>query len=72
MERKTESQRYQLADNGYAERISPSSKWFIVKIETAEEIVSVLPNVTLKDIIRKPIEANHLDQIIQTAILSKQ
>lgn len=30
---------------------------FISGLDSAEEIISVLPNVTLKDIIRKPIEA---------------
>jgi DNA-binding NarL/FixJ family response regulator len=45
---------------------------FISGLDSAEEIISVLPNVTLNDIIRKPIEADYLNQIIQTAILSKQ
>jgi CheY-like chemotaxis protein len=45
---------------------------FISGLDTAEEIISVLPNVTLKDIIRKPIEVDYLNQIIQTAILSKE
>jgi hypothetical protein len=30
----------------------------------------VLPNVSLNDIIRKPVEAERLNEIIQTAILS--
>jgi CheY-like chemotaxis protein len=42
---------------------------FISGLDSAEEIISVLPNVTLKDIIRKPIEADRLNQIIQNAIL---
>jgi CheY-like chemotaxis protein len=43
---------------------------FISGLDSAEEIISVLPNVTLNDIIRKPIEADSLNQIIQNAILS--
>ena len=41
---------------------------FISGLDSAEEIISVLPNVTSNDIIRKPIEADRLNQIIQNAI----
>lgn len=43
---------------------------FISGLDSAEEIISVLPNVSLNDIIRKPIEADHLNQVIQNSILS--
>jgi CheY-like chemotaxis protein len=43
---------------------------FISGLDTAEEIISVLPNVTLNDIIRKPIEADRLNQIVQAAVSS--
>jgi CheY-like chemotaxis protein len=43
---------------------------FISGLDSAEEIISVLPSVTLNDIIKKPIEADRLNQIIRTALLS--
>jgi CheY-like chemotaxis protein len=43
---------------------------FISGLDSAEEIISVLPNVTLNDIIKKPIEADRLNPIIRTALLS--
>jgi DNA-binding response OmpR family regulator len=43
---------------------------FISGLDSAQEIISVLPNVSLNDIVRKPIEASHLNQIIQNAISS--
>jgi DNA-binding response OmpR family regulator len=43
---------------------------FISALDSAQEIISVLPNVSLNDIVRKPIEASHLNQIIQNAISS--
>jgi FixJ family two-component response regulator len=43
---------------------------FISGLDSAQEIISVLPNVSLIDIVRKPIEASHLNQIIQNAISS--
>jgi DNA-binding response OmpR family regulator len=43
---------------------------FISGLDSAEEIISVLPNVTLNDIIKKPIEADRLNQIIRSALLS--
>jgi CheY-like chemotaxis protein len=43
---------------------------FISGLDSAQEIISVLPNVSLNDIIRKPVEAERLNEIIQTAILS--
>ena len=44
--------------------------FFISGLDSAQEIISVLPNVSLIDIVRKPIEASHLNQIIQNAISS--
>ena len=41
---------------------------FISGLDTAEEIVSVLPDVRLNDIIRKPIEINRLNQIVRNKI----
>ena len=43
---------------------------FISGLDSAQEIISVLPNVSSNDIIRKPIDADSLSQIIQNALLS--
>jgi DNA-binding response OmpR family regulator len=43
---------------------------FISALDSAQEIISVLPNVKLSHIIRKPIEANELVQIMKDNISS--
>lgn len=37
-------------------------------LDSTQEIMSVLPNMKLSDVIRKPIEANELVKVIKNAL----
>ena len=41
---------------------------FISALDSAQEIISVLPNVKSGDIIRKPIEVSELVQVIKSSL----